>query len=100
MMQCTDLHDRFLMRLITKKAFLYTEMISSGAIIHNKNYHSLLYNNEIDSPVALQLGGSDPEDLAKCIDIVNEFGYDEINFKCWMSLETSSKGIIWSMLNA
>ena len=52
-------------------------MISSGAIIHNKNYQSLLYNNEIDSPVALHLGGSDPEDLAKCIDIVNEYGYDE-----------------------
>ncbi len=92
MMQCTDLHDRFLMRLITKKAFLYTEMISSGAIIHNKNYHSLLYNNEIDSPVALQLGGSNPEDLAKCIDIINEYGYDEINLNVGCPSKRVQKG--------
>ena len=73
-------------------------MISSGAIIHNKKYHSLLYYNEIDSPVALQLGGSDPEDLAKCIDIVNEFGYDEINLNVGCPSKRVQKGAFGACL--
>ena len=60
MMQCTDIHDRFLFRLISKKAFLYTEMVTTGAIIHGKCFEQLNFNREIEHPIAVQLGGSDP----------------------------------------
>ena len=69
MMQCTDIHDRYLMRLITKKSFLYTEMVTTGAIIHGNATHQLDFNKSIESPVALQLGGSNPDELAKCSEI-------------------------------
>jgi tRNA-dihydrouridine synthase A len=79
MMQCTDIHDRYLFRLITKKAFLYTEMITTGAIIHGGCLDQLNFNNEIEHPVAVQLGGSDPSELAECSKICGSLGYDEIN---------------------
>jgi len=79
MMQCTDVHDRYLFRLITKKAFLYTEMITTGAIIHGGCLDQLNFNNEIEHPVAVQLGGSDPSELAECSKICGSLGYDEIN---------------------
>lgn len=79
MMQCTDIHDRYLFRLITKKAFLYTEMVTTGAIIHGGCLDQLNFNKEIEHPVAVQLGGSDPSELAECSKICGSLGYDEIN---------------------
>ena len=76
MMQCTDIHDRYLFRLITKKAFLYTEMVTTGAIIHGGCLDQLNFNNEIEHPVAVQLGGSDPSELAQCSKICSSLGYD------------------------
>ena len=92
MMQCTDIHDRFLFRLITKKAFLYTEMVTTGAIIHGKCMDQLNFNTEIEHPVAVQLGGSDPDDLAKCAKICSSLGYDEINLNVGCPSERVQKG--------
>ena len=92
MMQCTDIHDRYLMRLITKKSFLYTEMVTTGAIIHGNATHQLDFNKSIESPVALQLGGSNPDELAKCSEIAERMGYDEINLNLGCPSERVQKG--------
>ena len=92
MMQCTDIHDRYLMRLITKKSFLYTEMVTTGAIIHGNATHQLDFNKSIESPVALQLGGSNPGELAKCSEIAESMGYDEINLNLGCPSERVQKG--------
>ncbi len=92
MMQCTDVHDRYLMRLITKKSFLYTEMVSTGAIIHGNAMHQLRFNKSIESPVALQLGGSNPDELAKCSEMAESMGYDEINLNLGCPSERVQKG--------
>ncbi|HEY9030657.1 MAG TPA: tRNA dihydrouridine(20/20a) synthase DusA [Kangiella sp.] len=78
MLDWTDRHQRRFMRLITKHAVLYTEMITTGAIIHGGAERHLKFNQE-EHPVAVQLGGSDPKDLAHCAKICEDFGYDEIN---------------------
>lgn len=78
MLDWTDRHQRRFMRCITKHAVLYTEMITTGAIIHGGQERHLAYNNE-EHPVAIQLGGSDPKDLAHCAKVCEEYGYDEIN---------------------
>ena len=92
MMQCTDIHDRFLFRLITKKAFLYTEMVTTGAIIYGKCLEQLNFNREIEHPVAVQLGGSDPDELAECSRICSSLGYDEINLNVGCPSERVQKG--------
>ena len=92
MMQCTDIHDRYLMRLITKESFLYTEMVTTGAIIHGNATHQLDFNKSIESPVALQLGGSNPDELAKCSEIAESMGYDEINLNLGCPSERVQKG--------
>ncbi len=78
MMDWTDRHCRVFHRLMTRRARLYTEMLTSGAIIHGDR-RRLLGFDTIEHPVALQLGGSDPRDLASCAKIGEDFGYDEIN---------------------
>ena len=92
MMQCTDIHDRFLFRLITKRACLYTEMVTTGAIIHGGCLDQLNFNNEIEHPIAVQLGGSDPSDLAECAKICSSLGYDEINLNIGCPSERVQKG--------
>ena len=78
MMDCTDRHERFFLRLISKNTFLYTEMIVDEAI-NRGNKKKLLEFNINEKPVALQLGGSSPKLLANASRIGEEFGYDEIN---------------------
>ena len=78
MIDWTDRHDRYFLRLITKHAVLYTEMITTGAIIHGDK-HRLLDFDPAEQPLAIQLGGSDPLDLAKCARIAEQWGYKEIN---------------------
>ncbi len=92
MMQCTDIHDRFLFRLITKKAFLYTEMVTTGSIIYGKCMDKLKFNADIEHPIAIQLGGSDPYDLAECAKICSSQGYDEINLNVGCPSERVQKG--------
>ena len=78
MMDCTDRHDRYFLRLISKNIFLYSEMIATGAIL-NGDKKKILEFNEFEKPVALQLGGSNKKELVECCKIVEDFGYDEIN---------------------
>ena len=78
MMDWTDRHCRVFHRHLTRRALLYTEMLTTGAIIHGDR-ERLLGFDASEHPVALQLGGSDPGDLAKAARIGEEFGYDEIN---------------------
>lgn len=78
MMDWTDRHCRFFHRLITKKALLYSEMVVADAVIHGDRERLLGYDNT-QHPVALQLGGSDPQKLALAASIGEQFGYDEIN---------------------
>jgi tRNA-dihydrouridine synthase A len=78
MMDWTDRHCRVFHRLMTRRARLYTEMLTSGAIIHGDR-RRLLGFDASEHPVALQLGGSDPRDLAKAAKIGEDFGYDEVN---------------------
>lgn len=78
MMDYTDRHCRYFLRLISQHILLYTEMITTGAILHgDKNY--LLAYHPAEHPVAIQLGGSHPKDLAACAKIAEDFEYDEIN---------------------
>jgi tRNA-dihydrouridine synthase A len=78
MMDWTDRHCRFFHRLLTRRALIYTEMITTGALIHGDRARLLRYD-PAEHPVALQLGGSDPAALAQCARIAADFGYDEIN---------------------
>jgi tRNA-dihydrouridine synthase A len=78
MMDWTDRHCRVFHRLMTRRARLYTEMLTTGAIIHGDRQRLLGFDAS-EHPVALQLGGSDPQDLATCARIGEDFGYDEIN---------------------
>lgn len=78
MLDCTDRHFRYFIRLITHHAVLYTEMITTGALIHGDRQRFLAYS-ELEHPVAVQLGGSDPNALKTCAQIIADHGYDEIN---------------------
>ncbi|EKO3949558.1 tRNA dihydrouridine(20/20a) synthase DusA [Vibrio fluvialis] len=77
MLDWTDRHCRYFHRLLSSQTLLYTEMVTTGAIIHGKG--DFLAYNEEEHPVALQLGGSNPADLARCARLAQERGYDEIN---------------------
>ena len=78
MMDCTDKHERYFLRLISKNVLLYTEMIVSEAIDRGDREKLLSFNLE-EKPVALQLGGSSPKLLSNAAKIGEDFGYDEIN---------------------
>lgn len=78
MMEWTDRHYRYFARLMTKHSVLYSEMVTTGAIIYGDEERHLAYNDE-EHPVALQLGGSSPEDLAQCTKVAEQRGYDEVN---------------------
>jgi len=78
MMDRTDRHFRYFLRLISKHTLLYTEMITSRAIVHGDRDHLLDYS-EREHPLALQVGGSDPAELSACTQIAEDMGYDEVN---------------------
>ena len=78
MMEWTDRHCRFFHRLLTRRALIYTEMITTAAVLHGERVR-LLAHDPAEHPVALQLGGCDPRQLAECARIAEEFGYDEVN---------------------
>jgi len=78
MMELTDRHYRFFARLLSRKALLFTEMVTAKAIIHGDRNYLLGFNPE-ENPLALQLGGSDPSELAAAAKIGEQYGYDEIN---------------------
>lgn len=81
MMDLTDRHARYMLRLISRHALLYTEMVTTGAVLHGDREHLLGFDPS-EHPVALQLGGSDPAALAESARVGEEWGYDEINLNC------------------
>lgn len=91
MLDWTDRHCRYFHRLLTKHARLYTEMVTTGAVLHGCR-DSLLGFAPMESPVALQLGGSDPDALAKSVEIAAAYGYDEFNLNCGCPSERVQKG--------
>ena len=91
MMQYTDMHDRFLLRLISKNVFLYTEMIATASLIYGKCFNQLEFNKE-EHPVGVQLGGSDVNDLIECSKKCEQYGYDEINLNVGCPSDRVQKG--------
>ncbi len=91
MMQYTDMHDRYLLRLISKRIFLYTEMIATGSLIFGKCFNQLEFNTE-EHPVGVQLGGSNIPDLIECSKKCEQFGYDEINLNVGCPSDRVQKG--------
>jgi tRNA-dihydrouridine synthase A len=78
MMEWTDRHCRFFHRLLTRRALIYTEMITTGAVLRGDRARLLAFDHA-EHPVALQLGGCEPRALAACARIAADFGYDEVN---------------------
>lgn len=78
MMDWTDRHDRYFLRLCSRHTRLYTEMVTTGAILHGDR-ERLLGFDPAEQPLALQLGGSEPAELARCAAIATDWGYDEVN---------------------
>ena len=91
MMQYTDMHDRYLLRLISKKVFLYTEMIATGSLVYGKCFDQLEFNKE-EHPVGVQLGGSNINDLVECSKKCEQYGYDEINLNVGCPSDRVQKG--------
>lgn len=99
MMDWSDHNCRFFWRLLTKRALLYTEMVTTGALIHGDRERFLHYNTE-EHPVALQLGGSNPEELAQCARWAQEWGYDEVNLNCGCPSDRVQSGMFGACLMA
>jgi len=78
MLDCTDRHERFLLRLISRHAVLYTEMVTTGALLFGDTARFLGFD-ESEHPLALQLGGSDPDAMTRCAELAQQWGYDEVN---------------------
>lgn len=99
MMDWTDRHCRHFHRLLTRHTRLYTEMVTTGALIHGDRPRHLDFG-EIEHPVALQLGGSEPADLAQCAKLGEDWGYDEINLNCGCPSERVQRGAFGACLMA
>ncbi len=97
MLDWTSTHQRYFMRLITQHAVLYTEMVTTGALIHGDRDRYLRYHSA-EHPLALQLGGSDPKDMAQCALMAQEFGYDEVNINVGCPSERVQKGAFGACL--
>lgn len=97
MMDWTDRHCRVFHRQISRHTWLYTEMVTTGALLHGDVARHLDFNAE-EHPVALQLGGSEPDDLAKCAKLGERWGYDEVNLNCGCPSERVQKGAFGACL--
>lgn len=99
MMDWTDRHCRYFLRLISKHAMLYTEMVTSGALIHGDRDRFLSFNPE-EQPVALQLGGSNPVELVECCKLAEDAGYREVNLNVGCPSDRVQNGKIGACLMA
>jgi len=99
MMDWTDRHCRYFLRQVSSSAFLYTEMITTGALIHGNVERHLAFSKE-EHPVAAQLGGSEPDDLAQCAKLVEQYGYDEVNLNIGCPSERVQRGAFGACLMA
>lgn len=99
MMDVTDRHCRYFLRQISRQTLLYTEMITTGALLHGDVDRHLRFH-PAESPIALQLGGSEPHDLADCARLGERYGYDEININIGCPSERVQKGAFGACLMA
>jgi tRNA-dihydrouridine synthase A len=99
MMDWTDRHCRYFLRQLSSSAFLYTEMITTGALLHGDVERHLAFSAE-EHPVAAQLGGSEPEELARCAQLVEQYGYDEVNLNIGCPSERVQRGAFGACLMA
>lgn len=99
MMDWSDKHCRFFWRLLSKNALLYTEMVTTGAVIHGNTERFLQYNDE-EHPIALQLGGSNPADLAQCARLAEQYNYDEVNLNVGCPSDRVQNNMIGACLMA
>lgn len=100
MLDWTDKHFRYLLRLVSKNIWLYTEMVTTGAILHGNNKPRFLGYNQEEHPLSLQLGGSDPADLAKCCQQAEQYGYDEVNLNVGCPSDRVQSGAFGACLMA
>ncbi len=99
MMDWTDRHCRRFHRLVTRHTRLYTEMVTTGALLHGDVPRHLDFS-EPEHPLALQLGGSEPADLAHCAKLAERWGYDEVNLNCGCPSERVQRGAFGACLMA
>lgn len=99
MLDWTDRHERYFLRLISKHAWLYTEMVTTGALIHGDNERYLKFDHQ-EQPVALQLGGSDVQNMVTCAKMAEDFGYDEVNINVGCPSDRVQKGAFGACLMA
>ncbi len=99
MMDWTDRHCRWLHRRITRHTRLYTEMVTTGALLHGDVPRHLDFDRS-EHPLALQLGGSEPADLAQCAKLAERWGYDEVNLNCGCPSERVQRGAFGACLMA
>ena len=97
MMDWTDRHCRYFHRLLTRHTLLYTEMVNAGGILYGGTERHLRYNAE-EHPVALQLGGNEPEKLAQAARLGAQWGYDEINLNCGCPSDRVQRGAFGASL--
>jgi tRNA-dihydrouridine synthase A len=97
MLDWTDRHCRHFHRLLAPHAWLYTEMVTTGALLFGDVTRHLRFN-DAEHPVALQLGGSEPADLARCARLAEEWGYDEVNLNCGCPSERVQRGAFGACL--
>ena len=99
MMEWTDRHCRSFHRTLSKQAVLYSEMVTTGALLHGDVPRHLDYSQD-QHPVVLQLGGSEPSDLAKSAQLAQQWGYDEIDLNCGCPSERVQRGAFGACLMA
>ena len=99
MMDWTDKHCRYFHRVLTRHTRLYTEMVTTGALLHGDVPRHLAFNAE-EHPLALQLGGSEAHDLAQCARLAEQWGYDEVNLNCGCPSERVQRGSFGACLMA
>jgi tRNA-dihydrouridine synthase A len=99
MMDWSDRHCRFFFRRLARNAVVYTEMVTTGALLHGDVDRHLRFHRD-EHPVALQLGGSEPADLAQCARLGERYGYDEINLNCGCPSERVQRGAFGACLMA
>jgi tRNA-dihydrouridine synthase A len=99
MMEWSDRHCRYFWRLLSREALLYTEMVTTGAVLHGDRARFLDYDAS-EHPLALQLGGSDPKALANCARLAEQWGYDEVNLNCGCPSDRVQNNMIGACLMA
>ncbi|WP_353407979.1 tRNA dihydrouridine(20/20a) synthase DusA [Pseudoteredinibacter isoporae] len=100
MMDWSDRHCRYLWRLISQHSVVYSEMVTTAALLHGGQHERHLGYNEVEHPIALQLGGSSPADLGHCAKLAEDWGYDEVNLNCGCPSDRVQEGKIGAILMA